>query len=104
MRYALVKFKGLPTESMPVGMNDISGIGEYKTLKTAKRYLWESRFWPRRSTDQINEMDLLQVLAEHGWSHFGLYECHRDFGQDDKLVLTFTNPYFYEKKEEEKKA
>lgn len=97
MRYILYRFKGKPTEQPPVGMNDIIGMSEYKSLENAVRYLWTNRFRPM-GPGGINEVDYLQVMAQLGYSHFGLYEVPSDFGQPDKLVKTITNPFYSKEK------
>ena len=88
MRYILYRFKGLPTEQMPVGMNDIIGLGDYQNPKNAMRYLFENRL---RSE---SERRFFEAMAQKGWSHFGLYAVPRDHGAPDVKVRTISNPWW----------
>lgn len=93
MRYALMRFKATPPKERPVGMNDIMGLSEYKSVVTAKRFLWDSFFWLAKYPGQRTGVDALKELAKQGYTYFGLYEVPNNFGQPDRLVETFKNPY-----------
>ena len=63
MRYILYRFKGLPTQEPPVGMNDIIGLGDYQNPKKAMRYLFENRLRAE------SERRFFEAMAQKGWSH-----------------------------------
>jgi hypothetical protein len=78
VRYIILRSKGTPPADLPVGMNDIMGIGEYKSPTNALRYLFPE-----------ND-DRREANRKQGYTHIGVYSFPRGYKDDCVLQMQTT--------------